>query len=469
MSLCDIYSWVENAFEVNRCGFFELIRTHINWSEIIPVELECVYYAGVGRRRGYSLESMISMLVLKTVFGYRDDTQLLDTLRYSKEMREFCGLRRVPDAAQLSRFRIRFADYLQFMLDELVELTEPICREMNPELADCLAFDTTGVESYVRENNPKFFNSKLRQAKAMCKNNQNANPYQTVYGLLPEVADTNHDVKQQYINGHFCYAQRFAIVTNGLGVVRDIRQLGRNFKAQHPEMKIGKRTDNPNIDKEISDSAALKPVLSDFFAAHPGHSRKTFLGDSAFDSYDNYSLLLNDFDFDKALIPLNSRISSSAHDGFDQNGVPLCPNTGKQLKCLGLSGGKNRSNRIKFVCPKSLAEHGTRVCKCETPCTHSEYGRTVYVYPDKELRNFPGIMRGTQQWAQLYKNRTAIERTIGYLKINFSVADRKTSHPATTLADFLIAGITQLLGVLIAHKIHNLNLARSIRKILRAS
>jgi hypothetical protein len=156
ISLNEIYSWVEDAFETNHCGFFELIREHINWSEIIPFELEDAYYADIGRPRDYSLESMISMLVLKAVFGYRDDTQLLDTLRYSKEMREFCGLLRVPDAAQVSRFRIRFADYLQAMLDKLVEVTEPICRKMNAELAACLAVDTTGVESYVKENNPKF-------------------------------------------------------------------------------------------------------------------------------------------------------------------------------------------------------------------------------------------------------------------------------------------------------------------------
>ena len=64
-----------------------------------------------------------------------------------------------------------------------------------------------------------------------------------------------------------------------------------------------KKADSPDKDKEIGDSVSLKPFLSDFFAAHPELSYKTFLGDSAFDSYDNYSLLKNGFHFERACIP----------------------------------------------------------------------------------------------------------------------------------------------------------------------
>jgi hypothetical protein len=234
-------------------------------------------------------------------------------------------------------------------------------------------------------------------------------------------------------------------------------------------MTIPKRTDNPNIDKEISDSAALKPILSDFFAGCQSQTWSTFLGDSAFDSYDNYALLMNEFEFDKVLIPLNGRNSRKAHSGFDENGIPLCPKSGKPMKYLGNSPVKNRPDRIKFVCPESVVKNGKRVCKCANPCTTSTYGHTAYVYPSAELREFPGMMRGTEQWTELYKNRTAIERTIGYLKNNFADADRKTSNVDTTRADFLIAGITQLLGVVIADEIHKHKLARSLRRLLRTA
>ncbi len=56
-------------------------------------------------------------------------------------------------------------------------------------------------------------------------------------------------------------------MTNGLGVVRHISMFDDNFRSQHPEI-VTKRTDNPDTDKEIGDSVALRPVLSDFFTAH---------------------------------------------------------------------------------------------------------------------------------------------------------------------------------------------------------
>jgi hypothetical protein len=67
--------------------------------------------------------------------------------------------------------------------------------------------------------------------------------------------------------------------------VRNIAFFDEDFKLSHPEA-VSKKTDNPDLDKKISDSISLKPVLADFFDAHPTFSSKTFLGDSAFDYYD---------------------------------------------------------------------------------------------------------------------------------------------------------------------------------------
>lgn len=82
----------------------------------------------------------------------------------------------------------RFPLHTYQIFERLVELTEPICREMDAELSDCLIYDTTEIESHVAENNP------------------NMDPYRAVYGLLPDCAAANPAIKQQYINGHFCYA-----------------------------------------------------------------------------------------------------------------------------------------------------------------------------------------------------------------------------------------------------------------------
>ncbi len=474
ISLSDIYSWVGDAFEYEPSSFFKLLREFIDWDEVIPLEFHWAYYSWTGRKREYSLYGMIAMCVLGKVFGFPTDVMLLNVLKHSRELREFCGFRegRVPDASQLSRFKSRFTDHLRLMLDELVELTEPICREMDTVKADMLVCDTTGIEGYVKENNPKFFNSKLRQAKSLAKGNTDADPYKLVYGLLPDCAESNETCKQQYINGHFCYAQKYSILTNGLGFVRGIQYLGTEFKESHPNIKVTKRSDNPDHDKEIGDSTALKPILSDFFSLHPNFRYSTFLGDSAFDSYENYRLLIEDFKFDKVLIPTNERNSNSGKDtNFDENGTPICPITGEPFRYWGKCGGENRSERLKFVCPRSVRKPGstTLVCECETPCTDSSYGRTIYVYPDADLRLYPGIARGSEEWGGLYKNRTASERLNAYLKVTYASEHRRTSHERTTFSDMLLGGITQLIGLLLAKNIHQLKFARRLRHILNVA
>lgn len=117
---------------------------------------------------------------------------------------------------------------------------------------------------------------------------------------MPSQAASSSDAKQQYINGHFCYADKFAILTNGLGIVRHIVFLDDSFKQAHPEMPIEKKSDSPDEDKSVGDASALKPVLSDFFALHPHFMPDTFLGDSAFDTIDTYGFLKNEFIFPRS-------------------------------------------------------------------------------------------------------------------------------------------------------------------------
>lgn len=59
----------------------------------------------------------------------------------------------------------------------LVEITKPICRMIDPKKSDYLLYDTTGIEANVKENNPKFLSSKLTSAKKAAKNNPDLRPY----------------------------------------------------------------------------------------------------------------------------------------------------------------------------------------------------------------------------------------------------------------------------------------------------
>lgn len=57
------------------------------------------------------------------------------------------------------------------MFQYMVDFTEPICRSINTSLAQILTFDTSGIELYVTENNPKILNSIIYQLKAYYKQN----------------------------------------------------------------------------------------------------------------------------------------------------------------------------------------------------------------------------------------------------------------------------------------------------------
>jgi hypothetical protein len=179
-------------------------------------------------------------------------------------------------------------------------------------------------------------------------------------------------------------------------------------------------------------------------------------------------MLRDNFHFNRVSIPMNKRNTSAEHTFFDDNGVPICPIDRTPFQYLGPAGGKSRSPRFKWVCHQSKLIHGTskRLCSCPTPCTHATGGRYAYTSPGKDFRLCPGIPRGTEHWDNLYRHRVTIERTINLLKDPYGVACRKSLSVRTAKADLLFAGMTQLIGVIIAHAIHKPHLYKSIRKLI---
>ena len=467
MSLFDIYNDVSEAVEKKKPKIIALLEEHINFEEIIPESFCRAFYSRYGRSHVFHLESYIRALLLQKILGIPTDKLLIDILKCSSELTDFCGFDKIPDGSALTRFKQRFVDHLAGMFENLVALTEPICRGIDAKKSDYLIYDTTGIAFPVAENNPKYLNGILKETKKLVKKNPGLNPYGAAYNLMPSESKTNPDARQQYINGHFCYAAKVGILTNGLGIPRHIAFFDEKFRKNHPEIEE-KKTMNPDSDKEIGDSKSLRPVLSDFRSLHPTLSFKTFLGDSAFDSYDNYAMLHKEFGFDRVCVPMNVRNSKNSNAEFDDNGTPICPIDRSPFTFLGESGGENRSRRFKWACPKSVPVKGssTRVCTCENPCTSSSYGRCVYTYPDKDFRLCPGIPRGTGHWDNLYRHRVVIERTIHTMKDTFALDSRKSHDTVTAKADVYLAGIVQLVAVLLADSMHKRNLFKSIRKLI---
>lgn len=468
MSLPEIFDGVTKAIEDRKPELVGLLEKHLDFDALIPVSFDRAFYKQYGRGNIYHLDSLLKALLLQKLLGFTSDVQLLTVLKCSSELRNYCGFTKVPDPSQITRFKKKYCEHIQEMFEHLVDVTDPICRRISEKKADYLIYDTTGIEPYVAENNPKFMNNKLRQAKRMVKDKPDFNPYLGVYSLLPEVSETNVDAKQQYINGHYCYAMKAGILTNGLGIVRGISFFDGNFREAHPEI-VTKKTENPDSDKEIADSKSLQPVLKDFFERHPNLFFRTFIGDAAFDKYDTYTTLWKDLGFTRVCVPMNTRNSGTGENAmFDASGTPICPVDKTPFIFAGMTGGKNRSQRFKWVCPKSVPMGTTRICHCDTPCTDSKYGRCVYTYPNKDFRLYPGIPRNTEHWDNLYRHRVVIERTINLFKDAFTLDERKTYNTKTLKADLYLAGIVQLAGVLLADALNKPHLLKSVRKMIAA-
>lgn len=309
LSLADTFSDCQNIFDNDKPKFLSLLQNHINLNEIVPVSFYNHFYALTGRPRKYPLTAMLWALIIQKMFSIPTDSLLIIFLKYSKHIREFCGFNKVPDASKFTRFKQDFLMDLQLFFGRLVDITEPICQEINSELASMTIFDSSGIEAFVTENNPKYSNRIIKQLKSYAKAkgfNKNFDPYKAAYNSMPSCAATNPQIKQLYINGHFCYVFKFGIITNGLGIVRDISFYNEDFFKSHPDIVVEKKSDSPDEDKSVHDARLLIPFLKDFFRKHPLINPKTFLGDSAFDSVGIYKDLLIDLNFSKAYIPLIS-------------------------------------------------------------------------------------------------------------------------------------------------------------------
>jgi len=468
LSLKDVYADCQDMFLDQAPTFFQLLEEHVNLNEFIPSNFYNTFYQKLGRKRDYPLTGFLTSLILQKIFTIPSDSLLILLLAICKELRDFCGFSKAPDAPLYTRFKQTFCPWIEQMFHGMVDYTEPICQAIDAGLAQILTFDTSGIELYVKENNPKTLNSLIKRLKSYYKDNPDIDPLNMAYGLMPSHAVSSGDAKQQYINGHFCYADKFAMLTNGLGIVRHIVFLDDDFKEAHPELQIAKKSDSPDEDKTIGDSSSLKPVLSDFFNLHPNFNPGTFLGDSAFDSIDIYSALKDDFGFSKALIPYNPRNESNLEKvGFNIYGYPTCPKDNSlDMKYRGLCREKGRADRYKWGCPKIRMEKGHWVCDCKDPCSTAKRGRTTYTYENMDFRTFPGIQRDSDEWRSLYKIRTSVERSINHFKTNMCVAGRKSRNHLTTKADVFIAGIASQLTAIVASRINQPQLIRSLKSLV---
>lgn len=169
LSLADIFEDCQNQFENDKYEFLALLDETIDLEEIVPASFISHFHALTGRPRRHLLFPMLKALLLQLIFSIPTVSLLIIFLKYSQELRDFCGFSVVPDASKFTRFKQDFLDDLQSLFCRLADLTEPVCQRIDAARASMLLFDTSAIEAWVTENNPKYANSIIRQLKAFKK------------------------------------------------------------------------------------------------------------------------------------------------------------------------------------------------------------------------------------------------------------------------------------------------------------
>lgn len=159
-------------------------------------------------------------------------------------------------------------------------------------------------------------------------------------------------------------------------------------------------------DAKRHDSKNFLYSIDDFGRCCLGLSPKNVCLDSAHDNIPTYRLLEH-WDIN-ALIDINGRTTSSenAPDDitFTKDGHPLC-RAGLEMCPWGNDPLKDAH---KYRCPLKCGRIAS--CPHAGECSPGGYGRTVYIKNHADLRFQPRIPRDSEQYKNLYKERTACER-----------------------------------------------------------
>lgn len=112
------------------------------------------------------------------------------------------------------------------------------------------------------------------------------------------------------------------------------------------------------------------------------------------------------------------------HIVYDQAGTVYCYDKTSATPvrhAMAYIGHEAERGTLKYRCP---ARHQGWLCPSDERCNAGrDYGLTVRVKQEVDLRRFPSIPRATKQFERLYAGRTAVERVNGRLKIFWGVDD----------------------------------------------
>lgn len=112
ISLKDTFSDCQDMFVDNTPFLFPAPGRIFRSLSFIPSVFYNAFYQRLGRKREYPLTGFLSALLLLKNFSIPTDSLLILLLYICKELRDFCGFSKVPDAPLFTHFKLGFANHL---------------------------------------------------------------------------------------------------------------------------------------------------------------------------------------------------------------------------------------------------------------------------------------------------------------------------------------------------------------------
>ena len=186
-------------------------------------------------------------------------------------------------------------------------------------------------------------------------------------------------------------------------------------------------------DTKAGDNEEIAPLVEHALANLPPQRIETLADDKAADDIKVHELL-----HEPGIKPVIQNRACWPKDGeqekviggkiplhvvHDEAGTVYCYDTSDPpvRRKMSYAGHEKDRETLKYRCPAQVEGFA---CPAESRCTAGKsYGMTVRVPQEIDLRRFPSIPRGTQQFERLYNGRTAVERVNGRLKVFWGADD----------------------------------------------
>jgi hypothetical protein len=348
----------------------------------------------------YPVSVLWGVLLLAITLRHTTITDCLEELRRNAPLRLLIGIEaenQVPNGWNLTRFIevLGEARYLHLLRDVFDHMVKRLGAAI-PDLGKRTAGDSTGLAGR-RDSSPERAQAEIDDGLPQASGGRKE--YKDDAGTVTKVVewfgyklhllvDVTHEVTLAY-----------QITDTKAGDNEMIEALVEQAEANLPENRLetlayDKAADDGKV-HELLHGKGIKPLI------------------------ENRSCWPKDGEQEKVIggrVPL--------HVVHDESGTVYCYDTQSDppvRRAMSYAGHEKSRGTLKYRCPAKVEGF---TCASEEKCNGGKnYGMTVRVPQEVDLRRFPSIPRGTKQFERLYNGRTAVERVNARLKVFWGADD----------------------------------------------